>query len=124
MPAFGYQPLSNVSGTVHYPENTEGWTEEALSALGDSIQTEAYIKSMAVVTDDEDNRSYYGSLQEAVDNCDPSCQYIYLIEDQEVQLTLNADLYLDLNGKDLTGTVVTNGHKLYGMDWQTDDEVI
>ena len=35
-------------------------------------------------------------------------------------LTLTEDLYIDLNGFDLSGTIITNGFKVYGMDRTTD----
>jgi len=44
-----------------------------------------------------------------------------LTEDTDVELSLTADLYVDLNGYDLTGTVITNGYTIYGMDSTTDN---
>lgn len=43
-----------------------------------------------------------------------------LTEDTTVNLNLEQDLYIGMNGYDLTGTIVTNGHKVYGMDSTTD----
>ena len=42
-----------------------------------------------------------------------------LAGDAQVQMQLNEDLYVDLNGSKLTGTIVTNGYKVYGMDSAT-----
>lgn len=38
-----------------------------------------------------------------------------------VNIILEEDLYIDLSGFDLTGTINTNGFKVYGMDSITDD---
>ena len=47
--------------------------------------------------------------------------WVKLFEDADVNLSLTGDLYIDLNGYDLTGTVTTNGYKVYGMDSKTDN---
>ena len=48
--------------------------------------------------------------------------YVVLGADMELTgLKLTEDLYIDLNGFDLTGTVTTNGYKIYGMDSTTDN---
>ena len=46
--------------------------------------------------------------------------YVKLLKDAETEVTLEKDLYIDLNGCDLTGTVDTNGFDIYGMDSVTD----
>lgn len=45
---------------------------------------------------------------------------LVLTEDTQVKLELTADLYVDLSGFDLGGTIVTNGKKLYLTDSSTD----
>ena len=45
--------------------------------------------------------------------------YIVLSEDMVVNMTLNQDLYIDLNGHTMSGTINTNGFKVYGMDAAT-----
>lgn len=44
-----------------------------------------------------------------------------LTEDTVVDLNLEQDLYVGMNGYDLTGTIITNGYKIYGMDSTTDN---
>ena len=44
-----------------------------------------------------------------------------LTEDTNTQLSLTKDLYVDLNGYDLSGSIVTNGYKVYGIDLSTDE---
>ena len=47
--------------------------------------------------------------------------YWVLSEDKNVEMTLTEDLYVDLNGHNLTGTIHTNGFKVYGMDTATNN---
>jgi len=44
-----------------------------------------------------------------------------LTADADVDLTLEEDLYVDLAGYDLSGTITTNGYKVYGMDTSTNE---
>ena len=44
-----------------------------------------------------------------------------LAGDATVQMSLTEDLYIDLNGFDLSGTIITNGFKIYAKDSATDD---
>ena len=45
--------------------------------------------------------------------------YMQLSEDMTANWSLTQDLYVDLNGYDLSGTIVTNGYTIYGMDSTT-----
>ena len=47
-------------------------------------------------------------------------QYVKLTADITEDITLESDLYLDLNGHTLSGSLNLNGYKLYGMDTTTD----
>ena len=44
-----------------------------------------------------------------------------LVEDTQVDLTLEKDLYIDLASCDLSGIITANGHRIYVMDSATDD---
>ncbi len=47
--------------------------------------------------------------------------YYQLTQDMQVNgLSLEEDLYIDLNGYDVSGTIITNGYCVYGMDSSTD----
>jgi len=47
--------------------------------------------------------------------------YVILTENTALtDLTLSEDLYIDLNGFDLSGVIITNGFMIYGMDSTTD----
>ena len=47
--------------------------------------------------------------------------YMVLSKDTDVDLSLTQDLYVDLNGYSMNGTIQTNGFKVYGMDTSTDN---
>ena len=59
----------------------------------------------------------YADVQSAIRNCDGGV--IVLEKNVTEDITLNGDLYLNLNGKTLTGNVSGNG-TLYGMDSAND----
>ena len=62
----------------------------------------------------------YVSLQTAIDAA--ANGYVKLLMDCADSATVSSDLYLDLNGHSITGTVTVNeGATLYGMDSTTDD---
>lgn len=63
-------------------------------------------------------KGIYNSFNEAVNACTNN-GYVKLLSDGEADLTLQKDLYLDLNGHTLTGTMITNGYQVYGMDSST-----
>lgn len=44
-----------------------------------------------------------------------------LTEDRSVRLSLTGDLFVELNSYDLSGTIITNGYKVYGLDSSTDE---
>lgn len=50
-----------------------------------------------------------------------SPDYLVLEQDFAETMELTQDLYVDLNGYTMSGTIVTNGYKIYGMDSATDN---
>lgn len=64
---------------------------------------------------------YFTDVQAAVDAAGHN-QYVRLLKDWDGNITAQKDLYLDLAGHKVTGTVhVSKGAVLYGMDSTTDD---
>lgn len=66
----------------------------------------------------------YDTLQEAVTKFlqGSSNTYIKMLHSTTESINSTSNLYLDLNGCTVTGTItVTNGHTLYGMDSTTDN---
>ncbi len=62
----------------------------------------------------------YTTVQEAV-NAASKGAYIQLSDYSTENVTVDKDLYLDLNGFDLDGVIVAKGATLYGVDSTTDD---
>lgn len=60
----------------------------------------------------------YATVQEAADNANGG--FVKLVKASGESVTVEGDLYMDLNGYELAALTVTNG-KLYGMDSTTDD---
>ena len=82
-----------------------------------------WLKDFAAIIDSNGKQTPHPSLQAAVKEYTPDGKnYIKMLhsttEDIPTEdVTTNKDLYLDLNGCTVKGTItVTNGHKLYGMD--------
>ena len=69
------------------------------------------------------NRNY-GTLQAAVDAYTDASTVIRLTADTDETITIGKDVYLDLNGFDVTGAVTVTSGTLYCMDSQTDDYTI
>lgn len=61
-----------------------------------------------------------GNFTQAVEYSVPD-DYVILNKDSTVAWSLQQDLYVDLHGYSLLGTIITNGYKIYGMDASTDE---
>lgn len=83
-----------------------------------------WVKDVAAIINSDGTHMDYPTLQKAVDAYKPDdstapTNYIKLLHDTtEKPISVNnKSLYLDLNGRTVTGDIsVTNGYKLYGMD--------
>lgn len=62
----------------------------------------------------------YDKLQGAVGNLKAG-QYIKLLHNTTEDINITQDIYLDLNGRTVTGGITGNSGKLYGMDNTTDE---
>lgn len=71
---------------------------------------------IAAVYEDGAEKGQYSDFGKAVEACDTN-GYVKLLCDTQVDVTLTKDLYVDLNGFDLSGTLA--GGKVYGMDSTT-----
>ncbi len=65
----------------------------------------------------ETEHSYVGGVCTQCGTVETS--YFVLTEDTTADWSLSQDLYLDLNGYDISGTIDTNGYAVYGMDSTT-----
>jgi len=75
-----------------------------------------------------DNIQYLGHVHNFENGICAGCgelesAFLVLTKDEQVNLSLTEDLYVDLNGFTLTGTIATNGFKVYGIDSTTDEYV-
>lgn len=87
--------------------------------MGSTSAADNIVTSHATVCENGKDVQYYASAAEAIGACGQS-QYVKLYSAQEVNVTLTQDLYIDLNGYSLTGTVNAGDYKVYGMDTTTD----
>ena len=77
-----------------------------------------YVMNAAVVNGTD--ITYYETLAQAVENCGEG-QYVKLYSSlTNVQITLNKDLYIDMNGCSLSGNIQAGEYLVYGMDTTTD----
>ena len=91
VPALGHHYESVVTAPT---AEAQGYTTHTCSTCGDSY-VDSYTDYVPVET------------------------YLVLEKDMSVNLSLDKDLYLDLNGYNLNGTINTNGYKVYGIDTTT-----
>lgn len=82
-----------------------------------------WVKDIAAINDSTGKQqTTHNTLQEAVDNLKAD-QYIKLLHNTTEDINISTrDIYLDLNGRTVTGDISATGtHKLYGMDNTTDE---
>lgn len=116
-------------------KNADGkYTETASASAGQTIPyctcptcgKGKWLKDFAAIIDSTGNQpTYHPTLQDAVTEFPQGSSgntYIKMLHSTTGDVTTNKDIYLDLNGCTVTGTItVTNGHTLYGMDSTTDN---
>lgn len=126
--------LYNIPITAAKLKNKDGsYTETANASAGQTIpyctcptcDGGKWLKDFAAIVKNDGTRTNYPTLQKAVTEFPQDSSgntYIKMLhsttEDIPTEnITTDKDLYLDLNGCTVKGTItVTNGHKLYGMD--------
>ena len=90
-----------------------------ISSLGKELILTIDTGEIASVVATDGTVTGYDTLQAAINACTAN-QYIRLKRDISENVSLHADLYIDLSGFDLSGTMTTNGYKVYGLDSSTD----
>ena len=138
-----YQYNANGNNAVTIPitaaklHNADGkYTETANAITGKTIPyctcptcgEGKWLKDFAAIIDSTGKQTPYPSLQAAVDKYSPDnstapTNYIKLLHNT-TEKTINVNnksLYLDLNGRTVTGNFNMNGNTLYGMDSTTDN---
>lgn len=103
-----------------------GYTETSTAEAGQTIPyctcpacgKGKWLKDFAAIIDSTGNQpTYHPTLQKAVNDLKAD-QYIKLLHNTTEDINnITKDIYLDLNGRTVTGDIsVTDNHKLYGMD--------
>jgi len=105
-PEIGDKAFSNVTARCLYPAS---WDSGTSGNYGGTLTW------LPVLVEDFDGE-VYATLEEAL----LCSNYLRLLWDVEVDAVLQSDLYIDLNGYDLTGVLHTGDHKVFGMDSATD----
>lgn len=107
----------------------DSYTETAKASAGQTIpyctcptcDGGKWLKDFAEIVKNDGTRTNYPTLQKAVTEFPQGSNgntYIKLLHNTTEDIkNITKDIYLDLNGRTVTGDIsVTNGYKLYGMD--------
>lgn len=115
--------------------NADGsYTKTAGSKAGDTFTyckcqdcgNGTWVKDVAAIINNGTQGDTYSTLEAAVkayspDNNTAPTNYIKLLHNTTEDINnITKDIYLDLNGRTVTGEISTGGYKLYGMDSTTD----
>ena len=85
-----------------------------------------WVKDIAAIINNGTQVTTHNTLQAAVNAPLSAGQYIKMLHNTtEKNITADKNLYLDLNGRTVTGDIsVTGNHKLYGMDSSTGKDYV
>lgn len=121
----GYKEINATPARLHNADG--GYSETAGSKTGDTFTyckcqdcgDGTWVKDVAAINDSTGKQqTTHNTLQDAVDKLKAD-QYIKLLHNttEKTISVSNKSLYLDLNGRTVTGDIsVTGANKLYGMD--------
>lgn len=116
----GDEIFVQVSATATYPAGNSTWTDDKFVHTNSAITwMAAEMEAQAFCVPNANNAIFY-TLEHAINFYDPQAQYIQLLDDACVEITLEKDLLLDLNGHILSGKIDTGEYSVYGMDSTTD----
>lgn len=133
-----YQYNANGNNAVTIPitaaklKNADGggYTETSTAKAGETFTyckcqdcgNGTWVKDVAAIINNGTQGDTYSTLEAAVkayspDNTTAPTNYIKLLHNTTEDITASKNLYLDLNGRTVTGDIsVTGANKLYGMD--------
>lgn len=121
-PAIGQWALANNTMIAYYPYNDDTWTGDVMQMYGARrlhwIPMGSAYK--AAVYSADTNVGMYTTVTEALAARQEN-QYVALMTNVEEDIILTQDMYIDLAGFTLSGTLTSNGYQIYGMDFSTDD---
>lgn len=115
----GVSSNASIPGQTVYIANTDLVAEVSGNEL-------VAVEKRAVSVYDSATDTYvsYDSLAQALEHHTDSTTCLVLTRDLTDNVTLTRDVYLDLNGYDVTGNINNTGHTLYCMDSKTDDYTV
>jgi hypothetical protein len=109
---------------VYYRGDADQWAQISIGSYNDPLTGAARHYVVPVVSVSGSTNGTYDSLAEAMKNA-AAGDILKLLENVQESITVHKNLYLDLNGCDINGTVtVASGCTLYGMDTMTNDFTI
>lgn len=116
--------LKNADGTPTLTAGSKAgdtFTYCTCTTCGGGKWTNTNSLQVAAINDSTgEQQTTHNTLKGAVDNLKAG-QYIKLLHNTTENINITKDIYLDLNGRTVTGDIsATDGHKLYGMDNTTD----
>lgn len=127
--ASGYKEINATPARLHNADG--GYSKTAGSKAGDTFTyckcqdcgNGTWVKDVAVIINNGTQGDTYSTLEAAVkayspDNTTAPTNYIKLLHNTTEDIkNITKDIYLDLNGRTVTGDIsVTGAYKLYGMD--------
>ena len=110
-PTIAADAFGGVHAVAVYPSGDSSWT--GMENYAGSLAWGSDADQVAVMGD-----QVYNTFAEALAAYKGNT-YLKLLADAQVDVVLTCDLYIDLNGFDLSGRIVTGGYKVYGMDSTT-----
>ena len=127
--ASGYKEINATPARLHNADG--GYSKTAGSKAGDTFTyckcqdcgNGTWVKDIAAIINNGTQGDTYSTLQAAVNEYTPNSStaptnYIKLLHNTTEDIkNITKDIYLDLNGRTVTGDIsVTGAYKLYGMD--------
>lgn len=120
-PQMGEDCFLYVTARLYYPAGDDSWTDDMLQSYGGNPNWTDRSATTPVCQIMPGEVAQYSDFGQAVAAYDPKSQYIQLIDDTQIHLSLDKELIIDLNGFDLTGILDSNDHRPCGVDTATDD---
>ena len=121
-PTIGERAFANNNMIAYYPANNATWTDDVMQQYNAGHLQWIPLGSAykAAVYSADTNVAMYATVTEALAARQEN-QYVALMADVEEEIVLTQDMYMDLAGFNLSGTMITNGYKIYGLDFNTND---
>ena len=126
--AAGYKDISATPAKLHNADGSYTETKDAVAndtfiyCKCQDCGNGTWVKDVAAIINNGTQGDTYSTLEAAVNAYSPDSNtaptnYIKLLHNTTEDIkNITKDIYLDLNGRTVTGEISTGGYKLYGMD--------